>query len=66
MAMRLTTKSAWTVTRRVVGLFLLGVFLQWIGMTHPAAQEGTIYSEIAHLTGAGASGSSLAKLPPQQ
>jgi hypothetical protein len=50
----------------VVGLFLLGVFLQWIGMTHPAAQEGTIYSEIAHLAGAGASGSSLAKLPPQQ
>lgn len=64
--MRLTTKSAWTVTRRVVGLLLLGVFLQWIGMPHPTVQEGTIYSEIAHLVGGGSAGSSLAKLPPQQ
>ena len=43
---------------------MLAVFLQWAGMINPASQEGTVYSHIAHLVGAGPP--ELAKLPPQQ
>ena len=64
--MRLTGKSVRTLVVRTVGLFLLGMFLQWAGMTKPAAQQGTVYAEIAHLIGAGSSGGAVAKLPPQQ
>ena len=63
--MALSRKSAWTVMRRTVGLFLLGVFLQWAGMTHPAAQEGTVYAAVAHLIAPGSSAGSLARLPQQ-
>jgi len=64
--MRVTTGSFWKVTRRVVGLFVLGVLLQWAGMANPGAQQGTIYYDLAQLVGGGSPGSSLAKLPPQQ
>ncbi len=64
--MRVTRKSVWKVIRSAVGLFLLGVFLQWAGMTNPGSQEGTVYSEIAQLVRAGSPEGSLAKLPPQQ
>jgi len=64
--MRPAKRSIWSFTRRVVGLFLLGVFLQWAGMINPASQEGTVYAEIADLFSAGSPGGSLAKLPPQQ
>jgi hypothetical protein len=50
----------------VIGLFVLGVFLQWMGMTNPASQQGTVYAEIAHLVAGSSSGSAVAKLPPQQ
>ena len=56
---------AWKLTRRAVGLILLAVFLQWAGMTNPASQPGTLYSEIANAVAPG-SGGSVAKLPPQQ
>jgi hypothetical protein len=59
--------SIWKLIRRVVGLFLLGVFLQWAGMTNPASQSGTVYAEIAQLVGANsAPDGTVAKLPPQQ
>jgi hypothetical protein len=64
--MRVTKKASRKVIRRAVGLLLLGVFLQWAGMTNPTAQEGTVYSQIAHVFGGGSPGSTLAKLPPQQ
>ena len=60
------SKTVWKTIRRAVGLFLLGVFLQWAGMTHPASQQGTVYAEVAHLVGGNSPGSSVAKLPPQQ
>ncbi len=59
-------KSVWKVIRRVVGLFLLGVFLQWAGMTNPASQPGTVYAEIGHLVGGNSPEGAVAKLPPQQ
>lgn len=62
----MTRSTFWKTIERVVGLFLLGLFLQWAGMTNPASQPGTVYSEIAHLMGATSPGNSLAKLPPQQ
>lgn len=64
--MRLTSRSVRKVIVRTVGFFLLGVFLQWAGMTNPASQEGTLYADIAHLVGASPAGGALAKLPPQQ
>jgi hypothetical protein len=61
------SKSTWKVIRRVVGLFLLGIFLQWAGMTNPASQSGTVYAQIAQLVGGGSSpDGAVAKLPPQQ
>ena len=57
---------AWKISSRVIGLFVLGVFLQWMGMTNPASQQGTVYAEIAHLVAGSSSGSAVAKLPPQQ
>ncbi len=57
----------WKTLRTVLGLFVLGVILQWAGMTNPASQPGTVYAEIAHLMGGGSpGGGSIAKLPPQQ
>jgi hypothetical protein len=64
--MRPTGRSVRKVIVRIVGFFLLGVFLQWAGMTNPASQDGTLYADIAHLVGAGPSGGAVAKLPPQQ
>jgi hypothetical protein len=66
MTMRVTRRSARKLIQRVVGLCLLAVFLQWAGMTNPAAQEGTVYAEIAHLLAPGSPGGTVAKLPPQQ
>ena len=60
------SKSVWKLTRRVVGLFLLGVFLQWAGMTNPTSQSATVYAEIAHLVGGNSPDGAVAKLPPQQ
>jgi hypothetical protein len=56
----------WKIVRRSVGLFLLGVFLQWIGMTNPASQQGTVYAEIARFVGAGSPQGAVAHLPPQE
>ena len=60
------SKIMWKTIRRTVGLFVLGVFLQWAGMINPTLQQGTVYAEIAHLMGGGSPGSAVAKLPPQQ
>ena len=49
----MTGKSPGKLLLKAVGLFLLAVFLQWAGMTNPT-QEGTVYSEVGQLLGAGA------------
>ena len=61
-----TRKPVTNLMLKAAGLFLLAVFLQWAGMTHPTAQEATVYAQIAHLVGAGPTGDAVAKLPPQQ
>ena len=64
--MRLTRKSIGTLTIRTAGLFLLAVFLQWLGMPQVTSQPGTVYAQIAQAIGAGPPQDSVAKLPPQQ
>ena len=64
-SMRLTPNLAGKLILRTIGLCFLAVFLQWAGMVDPT-KEGTLYAQIAHLVGAGSSGGSVAKLPPQQ
>ena len=63
--MRSKRNLAAKIIMRTVGLFFLGLFLQWVGTPEVTTQEGTVYSQIAHLVGAGAPGVELAKLPPQ-
>jgi hypothetical protein len=63
--MRLTRKLSGKAILKTAGVCLLAVFLQWAGMAD-LAQKGTVYSQMAHLVGAGAPGDTLAKLPPQQ
>lgn len=64
--MRLTRKSIGKLTMRTAGLFLLGMFLQWMGMPTVTTQPGTVYAQIAQAIGAGPPQDSVAKLPPQQ
>jgi hypothetical protein len=63
--MRLTRKLDSKAILKTAGVCLLAVFLQWAGMADQT-QQGTVYSQIAHLIGVGAPGDALAKLPPQQ
>jgi hypothetical protein len=49
----MTRKPVGKLLLKAAGLFLLAVFLQWAGMPNPI-QEGTIYSEVGQLLGAGA------------
>ena len=54
--MRLTKRTARKLLQRAVAVFLLAVFLQWIGMSHWPIPDGTIYAEIVRLVGASLNG----------
>lgn len=64
--MRLTGRSIGKVIARTVCLFVLGLFLQWVGMPQVATQPGTVYAQIAHGIGAGPPNGAIAKLPSQE
>ena len=66
--MRMTRKSIGKLAMRVAGLFVLGVFLQWMGMPQVTSQPGTVYAQIAQAIGTAPpqNQDNVAKLPPQQ
>lgn len=63
--MRMNRESIGRLILRAAGLFVLGLFLQLMGMPKVATQPGTIYSQVASAIGTGPPQESLAKLPPQ-
>ena len=55
--MRADTRSIVKATQRALGVFVLAVFLQWMGLPNNwPSPPGTVYGTIADLFGIGSSG----------